>query len=47
MTNKVAFILIALIAILIAVDQFLWDGQYLLFLSKKLLDLISYLAFWR
>ena len=47
MTNKVAFTLAALIALLIAADQFLWDGQNLIFLGKKLLDIINYLAFWR
>ncbi len=47
MTTKFALILAGLIAAGLIADQFLWEGTYLLFLSKKLVDLINYIAFWR
>lgn len=47
MTNTLSIILGVILVGLIATDVILADGASLLFLSKKLLDLITYLAFWR
>ncbi|MEM7076928.1 MAG: hypothetical protein AAGA28_09925 [Pseudomonadota bacterium] len=47
MTNPVALILGALIALGLGTDYAFYDMQGTLFLSRKLLDLIEWLAFWR
>jgi hypothetical protein len=47
MTNQIAIALALPILAAIGVDQALFDGANLLFLAKKGLDLIEWLAFWR
>lgn len=47
MTNRIALILAVLLIGAIAVDVFLFGTEHLIFLSKKMLDLIEWLAFWR
>lgn len=47
MTNQLAIVLGAVIVILAGLDIFIWDGAYLLFLSKKFLELTEWIAFWR
>lgn len=47
MTNRIAITLFLLILAAAAADLWLGDGAALLFLTKKLADLIEYLAFWR
>ncbi|KEP69917.1 glyceraldehyde-3-phosphate dehydrogenase [Thioclava dalianensis] len=47
MTNRIALWLAATIVLLALADIFLDDGRVLLFLSKKILDLVQYIAFWR
>lgn len=47
MTNRGAFILGLLLVIIITVDVMLYGSDHLLFLAKKLADLLEWLAFWR
>ncbi|SLN09894.1 hypothetical protein PEL8287_00117 [Roseovarius litorisediminis] len=47
MTNKIALALGAIILSALVLDQLMNDGLALLFLSRKLADLIEWMAFWR
>ncbi|MEL6889121.1 MAG: hypothetical protein AAFO86_10480 [Pseudomonadota bacterium] len=47
MTNTLSLVLGTLLVGAIAVDALANDGASLLFLGKKLADLIEWLAFWR
>jgi hypothetical protein len=47
MTNSMATVLAVVIGGLIAADVVLNDTTALLFLARKALDLIEWLAFWR
>jgi hypothetical protein len=47
MTNQIAIGLGLLILAGVGLDLFLYDGGSLLFLMRKLTDLIEWLAFWR
>lgn len=47
MTNRIAAILALIITAVIALDIFLNEGKSVLFVMKKLWDLIEYMAFWR
>ena len=47
MTNTLAILLALGIVGLVAVDILYLDSAYLLFLGRKFLDLVSWLAFWR
>lgn len=47
LTNRLALILGLLIAAALAADNFLNDGNALLFLLRKFLDMVEWLAFWR
>jgi len=47
MTNRIAFVLALLIIATIAVDLFYFGDQHMVFLAKKMFDLIEWLAFWR
>ncbi|MDR9394356.1 hypothetical protein [Roseovarius sp. SYSU LYC5161] len=47
MTNKIALFLGALILVAVGVDQAVYDGTTLLFLLRKLVALIEWMAFWR
>lgn len=47
MDNRVAFGLAALIVLLALVDGLTNGGGVLLFLGRKLVDLVDYVAFWR
>ena len=47
MTNKLAIILGLVVVGLISADLYLNDGSELLFLGRKFLDLVNYIAFWR
>jgi hypothetical protein len=46
-TNTIAFVLGLLILGAIAVDITVYGTQHLIYLSKKMFDLIEWLAFWR
>lgn len=47
MTNRLAVLLGLAVIAAIALDIFKYDAENLLFLSKKMLGLIEWLAFWR
>jgi len=46
-TNRLAVILIILIAIAVALDAYLWDSDNALFLARKFIGMVKSLAFWR
>jgi hypothetical protein len=47
MSNTVAFSLAALILGLLVVDALVFDWQGLVFLGRKLLDVLDKIAWWR
>ncbi|MEO9895094.1 MAG: hypothetical protein ABJ370_10870 [Paracoccaceae bacterium] len=47
MNNTVAFVLGVFLVCAIAADAILFDATNLVFLGKKLAELIEWLAFWR
>lgn len=47
MTNRLAILLALALGAAIAVDIIRYDSENMLFLSKKMLELIEWLAFWR
>ncbi len=47
MTNRIALVLGFLIVGAIMMDYFFYGTEHVLFLAKKLADLIEWLAFWR
>ncbi|WP_375256287.1 hypothetical protein [Yoonia sp.] len=47
MTNTIALWLAFVIAAFLAFDHFLYEWANIVFLLRKLFDLIEWLAFWR
>jgi hypothetical protein len=47
MTNRIAIVLGGIIVALIALDILLFGADNMLFLGKKLVELIEWMAFWR
>ena len=47
MTNRIAIPMGLLIVGAILIDLVLFDSQSLIFLSKKMFDLMEWMAFWR
>jgi len=47
MTNRLALVLGLVLLILLALDAFFADWANSIYLGRKLVDLIEYLAFWR
>ncbi|WP_298256629.1 hypothetical protein [uncultured Litoreibacter sp.] len=47
MTDKIAFVLAALIIGLFAADIFVFEWDIHVFLGRKLVQLTDYMAFWR
>lgn len=47
MTNSIALGLVIVIGTLVAADWIFNEAEGLVFLGRRLLDLISYVAFWR
>ncbi len=47
MTNKTAIILAGVIILALLLDLVLNDGIATMFLVRKMIDLIEYVAFWR
>ena len=47
MTDRLAIVLGVLIALLITADLLANGGGVLVFLARKMLDLMEYLIFWR
>ena len=47
MTNRLALVIGLVLLILLASDAFFADWANSIYLGRKLVDLIEYLAFWR
>lgn len=47
MTNRIAIILGGLIIIALIIDAIIFGSDHLVFLGKRLAELIEWLAFWR
>ncbi|MGB3244372.1 MAG: hypothetical protein WBB25_07550 [Sulfitobacter sp.] len=47
MTNRIALILAVILIAAVAADTLLFGNEHLVFLSRKMLELIEWLAFWR
>lgn len=47
MTNRIALFLAALILCALAIDVYYFGDIHLIFLAKKLMALIEWIAFWR
>ncbi|WP_169640686.1 hypothetical protein [Roseobacter ponti] len=47
MTNRIAIVLGAVLIALILVDVLFFSAGGIVFLGRRLLDLIDWLAFWR
>lgn len=47
MTNRIAFVLGLLIIGAIVVDYVYYGTEHIVFLAKKMTELIEWLAFWR
>lgn len=47
MTNKLAILFGLAIVLALALDYYYWEWGSTIFLGRKLIDLIEYLAFWR
>ena len=47
MTNRIAFVLGLLIIGAIVVDYVYYGTEHIVFLAKKITELIEWLAFWR
>jgi hypothetical protein len=47
LSNRIAFVLAGVIALAVLADLVLNSGSALLFLSRKLIDLIDLVVFWR
>ena len=47
MTNRIAIPMGLLIVAAILADVFLFDAQGLVFLGKKMFDMMEWMAFWR
>ena len=47
MTNKIAFVLALIIIGAIVADYVYYGTEHIIFLAKKMAELIEWLAFWR
>ncbi|MEX0339783.1 MAG: hypothetical protein AB3N11_12175 [Arenibacterium sp.] len=47
MTNRIAIVLGALILIAVVLDILIFGNEHVIFLGKKLLEFIDWIAFWR
>ncbi|MGZ2257658.1 hypothetical protein [Roseobacter sp. A03A-229] len=47
MTNRIALVLGVLIIGFVMVDMLLFGTEHVVFVGKKLFDLIEWLSFWR
>lgn len=47
MSNRIIFVLVGAIALAILADLTLNGGSALLFLARKMMDLIALVTFWR
>ena len=46
-TNRIAIVLGLILIAALVVDMLLYGNEHLIFLGKKLLELIEWIAFWR
>lgn len=47
MTNRIALFLAAFLIAAITADVMLYDAEHIVFLAKKLTELLEWMAFWR
>lgn len=47
MTNRIALVLGLLITAMIVLDLAVFGSQHMVFLGKKFVELIEWIAFWR
>jgi hypothetical protein len=47
MTNRLAIVLGLILIIAITVDVMMYGSEHVIFLGKKLFELIEWIAFWR
>ncbi|WP_167741249.1 hypothetical protein [Parasedimentitalea maritima] len=47
MTNKISLVLGLMIVSAITIDLFLFGTSHMVFLGKRMLELINWMAFWR
>ena len=47
MTNRIAIVLGLLLICVVVMDVMFYGTEHIVFLSKKLIDLIDWVAFWR
>ncbi len=47
MTNRIAIVLALLVVAVFAVDAYAFGGTLPVFLGRKMLNLLTWLAFWR
>lgn len=47
MTNKISLVLGLMIVSAITIDLFLFGTNHMVFLGKRMLELINWMAFWR
>ena len=47
MTNPIAIVLGLILLIALGVDLLLYGSEHVIFLGKKLYELIDWIAFWR
>lgn len=47
MSNRISFVLAGVVALAVLADLTLNGGSALLFLARKLIDLIALVSFWR
>ncbi|WP_174234467.1 hypothetical protein [Sulfitobacter sp. SK012] len=47
MTNRIAIVLGLLLIAAMVLDGYIYGNEHLIFLGKKLAELIEWMAFWR
>ena len=47
MTNRIAIVFGALILIAVILDVLIYGNEHVIFLGKKMLEFIDWIAFWR
>jgi predicted ATPase len=47
LTDRIAFVIAGLVGLAALADYALNNGEAMLFLARRMIDLISYLSFWR
>ncbi|MBO9430057.1 hypothetical protein [Sulfitobacter sp. R18_1] len=47
MTNPIAIVLALVIAVAMMIDLYVYGADHMVYLGKKLFELIEWMAFWR